>query len=85
MKYYKATQARKKPSIYAIATTNLLNSLDHLVLTFNTQSSKDLKFRLDSLNSIDFFNEQLKIDANGEISKPYNIYQLKNKKIIPVF
>ena len=25
LKYYKATQARKKPSIYAIATTNLLN------------------------------------------------------------
>ena len=32
LKYYKATQARKKPSIYAIATINLLNSLDHLVL-----------------------------------------------------
>ena len=77
MKYYKATYKRElKPSIYSNRLLQICSiTLDHLVLTFNTQSSKDLKFRLDSLNSIDFFNEQLKIDANGEISKPYNIYQ----------
>ena len=85
LKYYKDTQARKELSIYTVATTNLLNYLDYLIFTFNIRSAKDLKFRLDSLDSIDFFGEQIKINANGEISSPYNIYQLKNKNIVPVF
>ncbi len=85
LEYYKITQTRKQPSIYAIATTNLLNYLKQLIFTFNIQSAKDLKLRLDSLEFIDFFEKQLKIDANGEISSPYTIYQLKNKKIVPVF
>ena len=85
LEYYKITQTRKHPSIYAIATTNLLNSLDQLIFTFNIQSSKELKFRLDSLNFIDIFDKQLEIDTNGEISSPYVIYRLKNKKIVPVF
>ena len=64
--YYKVIQTRKQPSIYAIAVTNLLNSLDQLTLVFNIQSAKDLKFRLDSLEFIDFFDKQLR-KANGEI------------------
>ena len=84
LNYYKITQAKKKASIYAIATTKLLNSLDQLIFTFNIRSAKDLKRYLDLAESVDFLAGELEIDINGEISSPYTIYKLKNKKIVPV-
>ena len=51
---------------------------------FNIRSATDLKSYLDLAESVDFLAGELEIDINGEISSPYTIYKLKNKKIVPV-
>ena len=83
--YYRLTKRDLQPTIYGIATYELLQLIDNFVTTFGVADSQSLKLRLDRINYTPFINSKLQIDSNGELSKEYDIYRLYRNKLVNVF